>query len=173
MLSQCKDFSLQKAKLCEEGVSMNSIYYAIFSLVYCLSLLSNPTPLWGQHFANYLWKSCGSAGQLFFIHENDNWIRQSCMYCRLVFMWYLHYTKLFQRNGWFQTAFYEFSVLQSICDLCIAGNTFPRMYDQWTTVWKKNFVRTFHYSIVKHRFYDFVCIIWCSGSYVNLWDSLS
>ena len=90
----------------------------------------------------------------------------ACMYCRLVFRWYLHYTKLFQRNGWFQTAFYAFSVLQSICDLCIFGSTFPRMYDQWTTVWKRNiFARTFYYSVVKNRFCGFVCIIWCSGLY--------
>ena len=28
---QCKDFSLQEAKLCGRGVNTNSIYYAIFS----------------------------------------------------------------------------------------------------------------------------------------------
>ena len=43
---QCKDFSLQEAKLCGEGVNINSIYHAIFSQVHCPSLLYNPTPMW-------------------------------------------------------------------------------------------------------------------------------
>ena len=42
-LPQWKDFSLQTAKPCMGRVNINSIYYAIFSYVYCLSLLSNPT----------------------------------------------------------------------------------------------------------------------------------
>ncbi len=45
---------------------------------------------------------------------------------------YLHYTTLFRRNGWFQTASYVFSVFQSICDSCSVGNIFPKMFDQWT-----------------------------------------
>ena len=41
-LPQCKDFFLQKAKPSGEEVSINSIYYAIFSKVHCISFLPNP-----------------------------------------------------------------------------------------------------------------------------------
>ena len=45
---QCKDFSVQKAKLCGGGVNISSIYNAIFPCVHCLSLLSNPTSYVGS-----------------------------------------------------------------------------------------------------------------------------
>ena len=61
---QCDDFPWQKGKLRGRGVSINSIYYAAFLLVYFFFLLSIPIPYKGST----MQITCGSPG------SNANWL---------------------------------------------------------------------------------------------------